>query len=298
MGTTIRVEIWHPEKELRQQGISAVFDVMDQVNLLMSPYIEESQLSRINKSAYEKPIKVSHDLFSVIQKSLEVSELTQGAFDITYASVGHLYNYREKVKPTENEINQARELINYKNVILDNKKQTVSFMKQGIKIDLGGIAKGYAVDKAIEKLAGLGIEHALVSAGGDTRILGDRLGRPWLVGIRDPNNKEEAVAMLPLQNEALSTSGDYERFFIKDGVKYHHIINPVTGSSASELRSVSILGVDATTTDALSTSIFILGIEKGLRLLDDLEGVEGVLIGHKGRLYYSNGLKQNVDSNP
>ena len=295
MGTTIRVEIWHPEKELRQQGISAVFNVMDQVNRLMSPYIEDSQLSRINKFAHKEPIEVSHDLFSVIQKSLEVSKLTQGAFDITYASVGHLYNYREKIKPTEDEISQAKELINYKNVILDKKNQTVYFMKQGIKIDLGGIAKGFAVDKAIEKLVDLGIEHALVSAGGDTRILGDRRGRPWLVGIRDPDKKEEAVAMLPLQDEALSTSGDYERFFIEDGVRYHHIINPGTGKSAGKLRSVSILGVDATTTDALSTSIFILGVEKGLRLLDDLEGVEGVLIDHKGRRYYSNGLKQNVD---
>ena len=265
---------------------------MERVNRLMSPYIEESQLSKINKYAHEGPIEVDSDLFLVIQKSLEVSELTQGAFDITYASVGHLFNYRKKVRPNDEELKQAKDLINYQNVILDNEKSTVYFAKQGIKIDLGGIAKGFAVDQSIDGLIELGIKHALVSAGGDTRILGDRLGRPWLVGIRHPEDPEKVAAMLPLQNEALTTSGDYERFFIEDGVKYHHIINPGTGKSASGLRSVSILGAEATTTDALSTSIFILGVEAGLELLDRLPDIEGVIIDQQGKLYYSEGLKK------
>ena len=296
MGTTIRMEVWHPDQEIRQKGIAQVLEEMEHVNRLMSPYIEQSQLSKINKYAHEGPIKVDQELFALIQKSLEVSKLTQGAFDITYASVGHLYNYRKKIKPTEKEIKQAADLIDYNNIILDKQEQTVFFIKRGVKIDLGGIAKGFAVDQAIHSLVELEIEHALISAGGDTRILGDRLGRPWLVGIRNPKNPDDVIVMLPLQNEALSTSGDYERFFIEDGIKYHHIINPSTGKSASELRSASIIGVDATTTDALSTSVFILGIKAGLQLLDELDGIEGVLVDLSGKLYYSKGLQQYAET--
>lgn len=295
MGTTIRVEVWHKDKVVRQEGISAVIDEMERINRLMSPYIEQSQLSKINDYAHEGPVEVDQDLFTVIQKSLQVSELTHGAFDITYASVGHLFNYRKKVRPDDDEIKRTKHLINYKNVILDEENHTVYFAEKGVKIDLGGIAKGYAVDQGVEHLVDLGIKHALVSAGGDTRILGDRLGRPWLVGIRDPENPDKVVAMLPLQDEALSTSGDYERFFIEDGVKYHHIINPGTGKSANELRSVSILGADATTTDAFSTSIFILGAQAGLRLLNNTPDIEGVVIDQQGKLYYSNGLKQDAE---
>ncbi len=294
MGTTIRVEIWHQNKEIRQQGIKAVLDEMERVNRLMSPYIEQSQLSKINKYAHEEPVEVDQDLFDLILRSLQVSELSHGAFDITYASVGHLFNYRKKIKPKDDEVEQAKEFINYKNVILNDEEKTVLFAKQGVKIDLGGIAKGFAVDQGIKHLVNLGIEHALISAGGDTRILGDRLGRPWLVGIRDPANTDDVVVMLPLQNEALSTSGDYERFFIEDDVKYHHIINPSTGKSAGEVRSVSILGNDATTTDALSTTVFILGVKEGMQLLDELSGIEGVIIDQQGKLYYSSGLKQEA----
>ena len=169
-------------------------------------------------------------------------------------------------------------------------------MKQGVKIDLGGIAKGFAVDQSIQHLHDLGIKHALVSAGGDTRLLGDRNGRAWLVGIRDPANTEEVIVMLPLQDEALSTSGDYERFFVEDGKKYHHIIHPTTGYSASEVRSASILANDSTTTDALSTSIFVMGVSKGLELLNSLDGVEGVIVDQQGKIYYSEGLEKEQHS--
>ncbi len=292
MGTKIRVEIWHSDADKRQEGIDSVLNEMERVNHLMSPYIEDSQLSKINKVAHEKPVEVDRDLFHVIEKSLEVSRLTDGAFDITYASVGHLFNYRKEIKPTDAEIEQAKELIDYKNVVIDKNQFTVSFLKHGVKIDLGGIAKGFAVDQSIQHLQDLGIEHALVSAGGDTRLLGDRRGRAWLVGIRDPANTEEVIAMLPLEDEALSTSGDYERFFIEDGEKYHHIIHPSTGKSVSEVRSVSIIASDATTTDALSTSIFVMGVSKGLELLNRLEGVEGVVVDQNRKLYYSEGLQQ------
>ena len=296
MGTTIRVEVWHENADIRQQGIDSVLEEMERVNRLMSPYIEQSQLSKINQFAHEGPVEIDRDLFEVIKRSLEISELSNGAFDITYASVGHLFNYRKEIKPNEDEIKQAKTFIDYKNVVLDEEQSTVSFLKQGVKIDLGGIAKGFAVDRSIQRLRELGIKHALVSAGGDTRLLGDRRGRAWLVGIRDPENKEEVIVMLPLQDEALSTSGDYERFFVEDGVKYHHIIHPSTGKSASEVRSVSILANDSMTSDALSTSIFVMGAKNGLELLDRLDGVEGVILDRNGKLYYSQGLQQEEDA--
>jgi len=297
MGTTIRVEVWHANETIRQQGIDTVLEEMERVNRLMSPYIEQSQLSKINQYAHEGPVEIDRDLFEVIEKSLEISKLTDGAFDITYASVGHLFNYRKKVKPDEEVVIQAREYIDYKNILLDKEQLSVSFLKEGVKIDLGGIAKGFAVDQSIMHLSDLGFKHALVSAGGDTRLLGDRRGRAWLVGIRDPANIEEVIVMLPLQNEALSTSGDYERFFVEDGEKYHHIIHPSTGKSASEVRSVSILATESMTSDALSTSIFVMGPTKGLALLDKLEGVEGVIVSNTGKLFYSHGLQQDKNLN-
>lgn len=293
MGTTIRVEVWHEDAAIRQQGIDSVLDEMDRVNRLMSPYIEESQLSKINNFAHEGPIEVDRDLFKLIEKSIEFSRITNGAFDITYASVGHLYDYRKEIKPTEEEVAAAKLLIDYKNIVLDKEHSSVAFLKHGVKIDLGGIAKGYAVDQSIQHLKDTGIKHALVSAGGDTGLLGDRRGRAWLVGIRDPANTKDVIVMLPLQDEALSTSGDYERFFVEDGKKYHHIIHPTTGYSASEVRSASILASDSTTTDALSTSIFVMGAVKGLELLNNLEGVEGVIVDQQGKLYYSHGLEKD-----
>ncbi|QMU60653.1 MAG: FAD:protein FMN transferase [Gammaproteobacteria bacterium] len=300
MGTTIRIEVWHADANVRQKGIDKVLEEMERINRLMSPYIEQSQLSKINKHAHEGPVEVDRDLFTLIEKSLEVSQLTNGAFDITYASVGHLFNYRKEIKPTEEEIAAAKLLIDYKNIVLDKTQLSVSFLKQGVKIDLGGIAKGFAVDLSIQHLQDLAIKHALVSAGGDTRLLGDRHGRAWLVGIRDPSNTEEVIVMLPLQDEALSTSGDYERFFVEDGKKYHHIIHPITGYSASEVRSASILASDSTTTDALSTSIFVMGASKGLALLNSLDGVEGVIVDQQGKLYYSKGLEkeQQMEKSP
>ena len=296
MGTSIRVEVWHEDENVRQQAIDKVLAEMERVNRLMSPYIEQSQLSKINKYAHEGPVEVDQDLFELIEKSQEVSRLTNGAFDITYASVGSLYNYKKEIKPTEDEIAAAKLLIDYKNLVLDKMHTSVAFLKQGVKIDLGGIAKGFAVDQSIQHLQKLGVKHALVSAGGDTRLLGDRRGRAWLVGIRDPENTQEVIVMLPLQDEALSTSGDYERFFIEDGEKYHHIIHPTTGNSAGEVRSASIIASDSTTTDALSTSIFVMGSKKGLELLNSLDGVEGVIVDQNGKLYYSHGLEQEQNT--
>lgn len=291
MGTSIKVQVWHEDNGQAEAGMNAVMAEMERINQLMSPYIESSELFLLNKNAAEGPVKVSTELFKIIDHSLHISKKTNGAFDITFASVGFLYNYRERIKPAEQALSEKTQLIDYRQLLLDRINMTISYKKQGVKIDLGGIAKGYAVDNATEILKQLGFKHALVSAGGDTKLLGDHHGRPWLVAIQDPREKGKQTIKLPLQNEALSTSGDYERYFDQDGVRYHHIINPKTGMSASEVQSVSIIGPKAMKTDAFSTSVFVLGIVEGLAFINSQPGYEALIIDQNRRLHVSKGLE-------
>ncbi len=290
MGTNIRAEVYHPDAEKRQRALDQVMLEMNRINELMSPYIESSELSILNKSAAKSPLKVSKQMYKVLSLSQKISELSDGAFDITYASVGYLYNYREQQKPSNDEINALIEAVNYKHIVLNEAQQTVYFKHANVKIDLGGIAKGYAVDNAIQALQKMGIEHALVTAGGDTRLLGDRMGKPWIVGIRDPRNKDKQAVVIPLENAAMSTSGDYERYFEQDGTRYHHIISPSTGKSSYEVQSVSIIGPESVYNDGLSTAVFVMGLEKGIGLINSLPEFEAIVMDNQRRLHFSQGL--------
>jgi thiamine biosynthesis lipoprotein len=290
MGTHIAVELWHPNKVRAEQLAQEVIDEMWRIDLLMSPFREESELSRINRLASQTPLHISQETYQLLERARHFSDLSEGAFDITYASVGRLYDYRAALRPDQEKIESLLPTINYQHLILASKAHTVAFAVDGVKIDLGGIAKGHAVDGAIELLKRAGVEHALVTAGGDSRILGDRKGRPWHVAIRNPRDKKSTVVLLPLINSALSTSGDYERYFEADGVRYHHIITPQTGDSPRQLRSVTVIGEDATTTDALSTTLFVLGLEKGMALIESLPNIDAIIIDNKGKMHYSKGL--------
>ena len=294
MGTIIRVELWHDQKEQANQAIQAVIDEMHRIDYLMSPYKPDSELSIINKLAAKQAVVISDELFNLIQRSIQFSKRTQGAFDITFASVGSLYDYRKKIKPEPSERLSKLPAINYRHIKIDPTKKTIAFSQKDVQIDLGGIAKGYAVDRAITLLTDRGIASAIVTAGGDSRILGDKRGRPWMVGIRDPRNKQALIAALPMTDAAISTSGDYERYFESDGIRYHHIISPNTGESVHSIRSVTVLGTDATTTDALSTSVFVLGQIKGMKLIESIPEVETIIIDQTGIMYYSKGLQKNL----
>ena len=291
MGTAIHIELWHTDKNIAEKSINRVFTEMRRIDTLMSPFKKNSELSLINHQAEKQPLKISTELFNLIQQAIKFSELSNGAFDITFASVGQLYDYRKKITPSAKEISANLKAINYKNIKLNQNKQTIFFTQAGTRIDLGGIAKGHAVDNAIKILQQLGITQAMVSAGGDTRIIGDKQGRPWFVGIRDPRKKNASAVILPLSQTAISTSGDYERYFIKNNIRHHHIIEPRTGDSARELRSVSILGPDSTTTDALSTTVFILGLEAGMKLVASLTDIEAIIIDNNSQMHYSTGLQ-------
>lgn len=290
MGTSVKITLWHHDKSHGEAAIEAVFDEMERINQLMSPYINSSELYRVNKNAAIQPVKISNELYLLIKQAQLISAQTKGAFDITFASVGFLYNYRERISPSNQVRDTNQALIDYRQVELNDKNQTVHLRQQGMKIDLGGIAKGYAVDNAITILKSLGIDSALVSAGGDTKALGKHGDRPWLLAIQDPRKKGKHAIQLPMENEAISTSGDYERYFIQDGVRHHHIIDPKTGHSAAKVQSVSIIGQQGVITDALSTSIFVLGVKDGLALINSMPHFEALIIDKDRKLHFSNGL--------
>jgi thiamine biosynthesis lipoprotein len=291
MGTRVAVQLWTTDAGLAARAMDAVMADMHRTDELMSTYKPESQLSQVNAHAFERPVKVDPDIIDVVEKALEYSRLSDGAFDITYASVGYLYDYRKHVHPTDAQIAAALPAVDYRQLRVDRAAHTIRFLRQGMRIDLGGIAKGWAVDRGVEILRGLGIEHAMVNAGGDTRLLGDRLGKPWVVGIRDPRKENAVVTRIPLQDEAISTSGDYERFFEEDGVRYHHILVPGTGKSPGLVRSVTVIGPTATHTDGLTKPIFILGVERGMEFVRRVKDVEAVIVDNEGRIFYSPGLE-------
>jgi thiamine biosynthesis lipoprotein len=292
MGTEVSVYLWSDDSEAGLATLESVFQEADRIDRLMSTYKDDSEISKINREAAAAPVVSGEELFSLISRSLEISVLTDGAFDITYESVGQHYDFREHQRPDELTVESELENINFRFVQLDDEARTVRFGQDGVRINLGGIAKGYVVERGVSILREKGIKNAIVTAGGDSRLLGDRRGRPWMVGIRDPRKEGEVAITLPLQDEAISTSGDYERFFDEDGVRYHHIIHPGTGTPASGVHSATVFGPDAVTTDALSTSVFVLGVDQGLRLIAALPDYEGIVIDADGRVFFSDGLEQ------
>jgi FAD:protein FMN transferase len=293
MGTRITVELWADDKDKADQAIDAVLDEMRHIDESMSTYKSTSEVSQVNAKAAAGPMPISKELFDLLATAKEYSVLTDGAFDITYASVGYLYDFRKHIRPGEAEITQALPAVNYRHVLLDTKKQTVQFSQAGVRIDLGGIAKGYSVDRGIDVLKSLGFTRAYVSAGGDSRIIGDRFGKPWMVGIRDPRKGSgEVITRIPLVDAAISTSGDYERFFEEDGVRYHHIIDPHTGHSASKVRSATIIGPYATRTDGLSKTAFVLGPEKAMAIYNRIDDIDAIIVKLDGSVIYSKGLEQ------
>lgn len=291
MGTRIYVQLWDTNAAHAEAAINAVMAEMHRIDNLMSNYKPESELSKINDYAAQRPVKVAPELFNLIKLSTHYSQITDGAFDITYASVGHLYDFRRRIHPTEAQIKAALPAVNWRYLLLDAKHDTVRFKHKGMRINLGGIGKGYAVDRCIDILKQRGVQHALVTAGGDSRIIGDHMGRPWLVAIQHPDDPNKVVTRIPLSDAAISTSGDYERFFIENGVRYHHIIDPRTGHSASKVRSATIIGPTATQTDGMSKTAFVLGAEETLKIINRMPEYDAVFVLPDGKVLYSNGLR-------
>lgn len=290
MGTRVHVEFYSEDVSKGAALLEAVMAEMHRIDHAFSPYKQTSELSVLNRDAPNAWVPVSDELMTLLTKSQRISELSQGAFDVTYASVGRYYDYRNEQAPDDETLAKAIKAIDYRYVETNPKNKSVRYAHPLVYVDLGGIAKGHAVDRGIAVLTRAGITQASVSAGGDSRIVGDRRGQPWTVGIQHPRDEKKMSALLPLTDTAVSTSGDYERFFERDGVRFHHILDPKTGRSAEGAWSVTILGPDATLTDALSTTVFVLGPDRGLELINSMPGIDAIIINPQGRLVYSDDL--------
>ena len=290
MGTAIAVELWASDARRARAAIDAVMAEMHRIDHAMSPHKPHSELSCINREAARHPVRLSDEMFALVERAIAFSALSQGAFDITYASAGQLYDYRHAVQPSAEALARACQAIGWRGLRLDPQVRTLAFAHPGMSIDLGGFAKGHAVDNATALLRRHGISHAWFSAGGDSRVIGDRRGRPWTLGVRHPRQASGLVALLPLVDTAVSTSGDYERFFERNGVRHHHIIDPATGRSPATIHSVTILAADGLTAEALSKSLFVLGLERGMALIESQPGVDAVVVDAQGQLHYSTGL--------
>jgi thiamine biosynthesis lipoprotein len=296
MGTRVSVDLWHEDAVVAGELIERVLDEYRRIDAAMSTYRADSEISRINAGAAERAVPIGRELLGLVDISLGISAASGGAFDISYESVGYLYDFRAGRHPDAAEIAAVLDAVDYRQIVLDRAAQTIRFGRPGMRINLGGIAKGYAVEQGARILRAAGIESALLNAGGDTRVLGDRRGQPWIVGIRHPRAEGEFATRLPLVDEAISTSGDYERFFEEDGRRYHHIIDPATGEPTSTVLSATVIGPDATMTDGLSTTVFVLGAEAGIALIESkYPGYEAIVVDPAGRLQFTAGLVEPGD---
>lgn len=292
MGTLVTVKVFGPK---RDEAAQKVLDEIKRLENLMSINIEESEISQINANAGQKPVKVSDDTFIVISGALEYAEMTDGLFDPSIGPLVKLWGigtHNAKV-PTQEELEKALTLVNYKDVILNKREQTVYLKKAGMIIDVGGIAKGYAADQAIDIFKKHQIKNGFLNIGGNVIVHGPKPNNElWRIGIQDPRAvRDEIMAVASLQDQAVVTSGDYERYIIRDGKRYHHILNPKTGYPVDRgLMSASMVGTSSFHADALSTSVFLLGQEEGMKLAKD-KGFDVMLITKDQQVIMSEGLK-------
>lgn len=284
MGTFAGVVAMTDDIATGNQCIEAALDEIHNVDNLMSDYKEDSEITRINRNAFARPVKVGPATFEVILRSIEFSRLTDGAFDVTVGPFVKLFRTARDtgIAPTTEQIADAKARVGYEKLVLNHEERTVRFTVKGMSLDLGGIAKGYAVDKAIEAVQKLGALGAMVDLGGNIRCFGTPpQGRDkWFVGLQDPNTDNAAGLLLKLRlsHESVATSGDYQQFAIIDGKKQSHIIDRRTGKGAEGLSSVTIIAPNATDADALSTAVTVLGPQKGLELIESMPDTAAILV--------------------
>jgi thiamine biosynthesis lipoprotein len=285
LGTFVEISV--SEQKPRQEIVQAVdlaFAEILKIHHLMNRFDPQSEISKINREANKRPLRLSPEMLEIIKHSLEFSHLSEGAFDISVAPLLDTWGFYRKGKkrclPSDQEIKAALEKVGYKNIVLDEKAATLYFAKAGMQIDLGGIAKGYAVDQARDILVKKGIKNALINAGGNIYALGKKAnGQPWKVGLRHPRKPGKLWKNFVLEDKAIATSGDYENYFILDGKTYHHIFDPRSGYPVeTEIASVSVITDQATDADALSTTFFVLGKAKAMELAKKLKNIELIFL--------------------
>jgi thiamine biosynthesis lipoprotein len=295
MGTVIEITLIGDNEEAANKAALQAFQEMKRIEQLMSPWIESGDVFRINQSSGKERVKISNETLEVIKKAQEISELSDGRFDITVGPLAELWRKarEKKIPPFAEEVKEKLGLVNFKNIEMDREGK-VFLKKKGMAIDLGGIAKGYAVDRAFELLKSLGYKNLIVNAGGDLRVGGLKNNQPWSIGIQHPRESKNFLARISISDMAVATSGDYERFFIYGGKRYHHIFNPKDGFPTDDCQSVTVLCKEGMMADALATAVFVLGPEKGYALCQKLEGVDCLIMDKEGKIIFSPGLKDRI----
>ena len=298
MGAEVRVTIWSADDAAVDVAAAAVFAEFDRLDALLSVWKPGSDVLRINAAAGQSPVAVSRDTIEVVQAARATSELTAGKFDITFGALADVWKFdhdQDNRVPTDAEIAARLPLIDFHAVQVDDRAGTVAIDRPGVRIHLGGIGKGYAVDRAIAILRSRGFNDFLIQSGGDLYAGGQPGDRPWKLGINDPRGEpNQSFATIELRDRTFSTSGDYERSFMKDGVRFHHLLDPDSGRPARGCRSVTIVAPMATRADGLSTGVFILGPEAGMALVERLPDVEAVIVTADNRVLISSGLQGKV----
>ena len=298
MGSEVHLTAWAADEPAALGAFEAVFDEFDRLDALMSVWKPGSDIERLNRAAGEKPVPVSPEVREVLGIAREASEWTDGKFDVTFGALSGLWKFDHDLDgniPAPADVAARLPLIDYRKLQIDDRAGTAFLTAKGMRAHLGGIGKGYAVDRAAAILRGRGLRDFMIQSGGDLYVAGQRGDRPWRAGIQDPRGPEGTIfAAMDLTDSAFSTSGDYERFFIKDGRRYHHIIDPATGEPARGSRSVTIVTPRAVVADGLSTGVFILGPEKGMALIERLHGVEGVIVTSSNNVLVSSGLARRL----
>ncbi|MCL4220883.1 MAG: FAD:protein FMN transferase [Phycisphaerales bacterium] len=280
------------------QAASIVFRVFTEVDARMSEWRDTSPLSALNRSAGVEPVVLPPDLLDLLHRSQDIAAMTDGAFDPTWAALWGLWDFRaeQPALPADADIDARVALVDYHALRLDDAAGTAFLERKGMLVGLGGIAKGYALDQAATALRQAGIHDFLISGGGQVMAGGTHDGRPWRVGVRDPRGgTDDFFARIELDNESISTSGDYERYFIKDNVRYHHILDPRTGRPSRGVRTAVVIARDATLADALSTALMIVGVERGLTIVESLSGVEALMVDEQAQVHMSTGARTRVE---
>jgi len=299
MDTIIEITAYGPQAE---EGVKESFVEIHRLHSLANNFDENSQVSKINQVAGKNKVLAESDLIAIVNHSRDFSSKLGGAFDVTIGPLTELWGIGRKGEyiPSQAEIEQSLSLVDYRLIEVDETANTIYLPKAGMRLDLGGIAKGYAVDKVIEILKAKGITSALINAGGDVRVIGNKPdGTPWRIGVQHPRLADEISAKLSLsQWDTMVTSGDYQRFIMKDGIRYSHILDPRTGRQLSEIASVTIVTNNSEDGDVLSTGVFVLGVEKGLELLKKFPGNEAIIIAVDGRMIITPGLEGKIEIIP
>lgn len=281
MGCRFEIRAVHEDSIIAWQSIHAGIAEIRRIEQLISSWDSQSQTSQINQQAGIRPVTVDQELFNLIRRSIKVSELTEGAFDISFAAIEKLWIFdrQERDFPDASSVAQSVAKINYKNIILDASKHSVFLKEKGMRIGFGAIGKGYAANQTRQVMQKMGIKNGVVNASGDLLCWGKQTsGEPWEVAIEDPSDSNKIIASLPVKTGAIVTSGDYEKYTLYQGKRYAHIINPRTGYPTTGIKSVSVICPDAELADALATAVFVMGKEKGMALINRLKNTECLII--------------------